>query len=163
MIIELVQTCGPTLRSNIVNLRGQRFGRLTVLEYAGSRPVTWHVRCDCGKEKTVRSSDLRSGKTVSCGCYGRERSYEARYTLNPTYVTVHDRLRKYRGRASQHLCQRCGQPALDWAYRGGDPDEMTSTFPRTFGMAYSTNLEFYVPLCRVCHVAVDQLGEPWSA
>lgn len=53
-----------------IDLTGQRFGRLTVLEYAGyQKGVMWKCRCDCGQEKIVRSDHLRYGKTVSCGCY----------------------------------------------------------------------------------------------
>lgn len=33
----------------------------------------WHCLCDCGKEVDVKSSSLRSGATISCGCYTKER------------------------------------------------------------------------------------------
>lgn len=53
-----------------LNLAGQRFGKLTVLEPAeniGSKTV-WRCRCDCGKEVAVKTCYLRSGHVVSCGC-----------------------------------------------------------------------------------------------
>lgn len=41
-------------------------GRWTLLEEA---PVHWWVcRCTCGTIRTLRASELRAGKTKSCGC-----------------------------------------------------------------------------------------------
>jgi hypothetical protein len=57
------------------DLHGQRFGRLVVLERAeGTRHghVMWLCRCDCGTEKIVAGSCLKSGDTTSCGCRLRE-------------------------------------------------------------------------------------------
>src|SRR5262245_53666065 len=54
-------------------LTGQRFGRLVVLRFAFTRGLGrktiafWWVRCDCGREKTVAGTSLRSGGTRSCG------------------------------------------------------------------------------------------------
>ena len=52
------------------DLLGQRFGRLTVLGSARKPNGTWvwRCQCECGNEAMVPSSDLRSGKTQSCGC-----------------------------------------------------------------------------------------------
>ena len=61
--------------SNFIDMTGRRFGRLVVLERAGSdahgKP-TWLCRCDCGRETTVDGTSLRRGRTMSCGCYQRE-------------------------------------------------------------------------------------------
>lgn len=56
---------------NFKDLTGQRFGRLVVVkesELRKSNRVTWHCKCDCGKEKDIISKDLVSGKSKSCGC-----------------------------------------------------------------------------------------------
>mgnify|MGYP007121549082 CR=1 FL=1 len=56
-------------------LKGQQFGRLLVVDRAGSdkaKNATWRCRCDCGKEKVVSSRDLITGDTRSCGCLQRE-------------------------------------------------------------------------------------------
>ena len=53
-----------------LDLTGQRYGKLTVLEPAenvGSR-TAWRCRCDCGGEAVVTTRCLRSGRTKSCGC-----------------------------------------------------------------------------------------------
>lgn len=57
--------------SKLIDLTGQRFGRLTVIEYAGTDKggkARWRCRCDCGKETIVIGKNLRSGRTKSCGC-----------------------------------------------------------------------------------------------
>ena len=61
------------------DLVGLRFGRLTVKEQAeshttksGQIKTRWICLCDCGKEVTVSASNLRQGKTKSCGCYRSE-------------------------------------------------------------------------------------------
>lgn len=51
---------------------GQKFGLLTVLSQVEKRGSTghiyWNCICDCGKEKAIRSSSLRTGHEKSCGC-----------------------------------------------------------------------------------------------
>ena len=56
------------------DLTGQRFGRLTVLERAGSRSgnSVWLCKCDCGVEKSILRSHLISGSTKSCGCLAKQ-------------------------------------------------------------------------------------------
>lgn len=53
-----------------IDLTGQRFGRLIVIERAESRSnqTYWKCRCDCGNEKVVDSYNLRKGLVKSCGC-----------------------------------------------------------------------------------------------
>jgi hypothetical protein len=56
---------------SLVDRSGERFGRLTILREAAERirgRVTWHCRCECGAEVTRTGSDLRIGRTTSCGC-----------------------------------------------------------------------------------------------
>jgi len=56
---------------------GDRFGRLTVVERAGSRrnrEALWRSVCDCGGETVVGSASLRRGHTKSCGCLYKETS-----------------------------------------------------------------------------------------
>jgi hypothetical protein len=72
-----------------VDLTGQRFGRLTVIEYAGKdkhRNILWLCKCDCGTETIVFSGNLKRGNTFSCGCYQRERTKDAHTTHNLTHT-----------------------------------------------------------------------------
>lgn len=52
------------------DLTGQRFGRLTVLEFVpDERPnSSWLCKCDCGKTKIVNSKHFYNSNTQSCGC-----------------------------------------------------------------------------------------------
>ena len=55
----------------LIDLTGQRFGKLVALEYAGTskrRESLWRCACDCGNESIVRGDVLRRGTTESCGC-----------------------------------------------------------------------------------------------
>lgn len=56
-------------RGATLDLRGQRFGRLVVIDRNGER---WNCQCSCGATKLVASYLLREGKTRSCGCLRRE-------------------------------------------------------------------------------------------
>lgn len=48
---------------------GNRYGGLTVISFVQMKPKgKWLCKCDCGGEKLVYGSDLRSGKVTSCGC-----------------------------------------------------------------------------------------------
>lgn len=53
-----------------INLAGERFGKLTVKERAGTQcgHVMWRCICDCGNQVFSTTNDLRRGKTKSCGC-----------------------------------------------------------------------------------------------
>lgn len=53
-----------------VNITGNRYERMLVINYAGDRK--WLCRCDCGAEKLAASSDLKRGFIKSCGCLSKE-------------------------------------------------------------------------------------------
>jgi hypothetical protein len=61
-----------------LDLTGQRFGRLMVLEAAPPRRdrtrsrLYWCCQCDCGVLREVEGNNLRRGLTRSCGCFNRE-------------------------------------------------------------------------------------------
>lgn len=55
----------------LIDLTGQTFGDLTVLERDATRKgkyVYWKCQCICGKIVSVRGQNLKSGSTKSCGC-----------------------------------------------------------------------------------------------
>lgn len=58
----------------LIDLVGQRFGRLTVLELVGKKGsyYYWKCKCDCGVIKNISGHSLRTGITKSCGCYHSE-------------------------------------------------------------------------------------------
>jgi hypothetical protein len=58
-------------KGSYINLSGQKFGRLTAVQYKGvrgRRRTYWECHCDCGNVVYVDSCHLRSGHTTSCGC-----------------------------------------------------------------------------------------------
>ena len=56
--------------SRFIDLSGQKFGRWTVISYAGKGK--WNCKCLCGTEKVVRGTHMKSGASKSCGCYGHD-------------------------------------------------------------------------------------------
>ena len=91
---ENIQSCGcyraekmrETGKKNVLNLEGQRFGMLLVLKRSESpknvktKSIYWLCRCDCGTEKIISGRCLKNQDTVSCGCYGRQKTPE-RFSL----------------------------------------------------------------------------------
>lgn len=62
-----------------LKLENQRFSRWLVLKEADKNKqgkIMWKCLCDCGTVRNVRMSDLRNGKSKSCGCLKRERAFE---------------------------------------------------------------------------------------
>ena len=67
----------------LVDLTGQRFGRLVVLRRADNigRQTAWLCKCDCGNESIVLGYALRRGTIQSCGC-GRNEAARERGKVN---------------------------------------------------------------------------------
>lgn len=83
-----------------------------------------------------------------------------------TYRGAHLRIGRLRGKASKHRCG-CGQPAQEWAYRGGCSHERTETkFDGRNGttrtVPYSPDPMAYDALCRSCHGKRDH-GGGWNS
>ena len=59
---------------NLIDLTGQKFGRLTVIKQVPNKgkETCWLCKCECGKEKIILGNTLRQKTTVSCGCYIKE-------------------------------------------------------------------------------------------
>lgn len=54
---------------------GKKFNRLTVIQsYVSDKygNIQWLCKCECGNEKVVNSSKLKSGHTKSCGCFAKD-------------------------------------------------------------------------------------------
>ena len=68
-------SCGCYKKENsskihLIDLTGQRFGKLTVLyrDFTSEKGTKWHCKCDCGNECIVFGDNLKRGHTQSCGC-----------------------------------------------------------------------------------------------
>lgn len=75
-----------------VDLTGKKFGRLTVLSEALKRGkrLYWTCECECGTIKDICGEKLTSGKTVSCGCYNREKGIKHGKSRERLYVIWND-------------------------------------------------------------------------
>ena len=91
-----------------IDLTGQVFGRLAVLEHEGKNKRgqhKWICKCTCGNNKTIIGDDLRSGHAKSCGCLIKEgNNLKHGHKNTPTYNS-------WRGMKS-----RCNNPN-DLAYK----------------------------------------------
>lgn len=97
----------------VVDLTGQRFGRLLVLykdDKNNKKDNKWICRCDCGNVISAYTTNLTRGKSTSCGCYRNELSKE-RMT---THGHSNDEHRLYR--VWDSMRQRCNNKN-DKAYK----------------------------------------------
>ena len=126
---------------------GAKYGKLTVLKYAGlqasptravnARQSMSLCRCDCGAEVLVANSELIRGRRHSCGCMRRKSNYihglsktrlfniwaEMRQrTMNPNNRGYAD----YGGRGIR-ICDEWSTfiPFREWALANGYSDELS--------------------------------------
>lgn len=94
---------------------GERFGRLVVVSRAPDvvpKQTRWNCVCDCGNAKVVYATHLRSGTTVSCGCYSSEQASKR--------ASTHGSVRHLAYRPWVLMKQRCLNPnATSYAEYGG--------------------------------------------
>lgn len=64
--------------SKLIDLTGKKFGRWTVVGFAGRRVteksvrMIWECMCECGNKRNVPAGVLMRGGSKSCGCLKRE-------------------------------------------------------------------------------------------
>lgn len=69
------------MHANAIDLTGQRFGNLIVVEETGRAAdgsVVWLCRCDCGKTTKEIGTRMRNGYVRSCGCAHVKHGYAFR-------------------------------------------------------------------------------------
>jgi hypothetical protein len=90
----------------LIDLTGQKFGRLTVIKgVRTNRHVQWLCRCECGNETVVAGSLLRNGNTRSCGCLQLELVSQRFKTHGHSYATNGKRTPTYN--SWYGMIQRC--------------------------------------------------------
>jgi hypothetical protein len=95
--------------SRVIDLTGQRFGKLTVLrrvENDRQGKARWACVCECRQDTVVSSDSLRSGNTQSCGCWGRTKLAQSRLRHGHARKSAGSKLYK----AWCHLKSRCLTP-----------------------------------------------------
>lgn len=132
--IGKVKTCREcSEKSKIVDISGQRFGRLVALQRVGrtlapngTRQSMWKCRCDCGNETVVKYIALTSGNTRSCGCMEEEnRHVNMQKTATQRRKSVSN---SFAGKLEDHplyktwksMLMRCNNPNVrDYKHYGG--------------------------------------------
>lgn len=97
-----VRSCGCLSNPPRKPYIGKRFGRLTVIDYAGTakelgktgKQNYWKCVCDCGKETIVGQTELQTGETQSCGCLHKDRMLESLKVIDGTSVVILESTRK---------------------------------------------------------------------
>lgn len=106
---------------SVVNLTGQRFGRLVVvgkstpyISPGGCKKSRWDCMCICGEKTIAMTADLLSGHTSSCGCYQKEMTSKALKTHGMRHTKIYH--------VWQSMKDRCQNPKnkryTDWGARG---------------------------------------------
>lgn len=104
------------IRIKRINMIGQKFGKLTVLEECEERTKNgtkiYKCHCDCGNYINVIGTNLRNGQTKSCGCLRVEISGQNNTTHGKTNTRLYNIYRK--------MIHRCyNKNAKDYKYYGG--------------------------------------------
>lgn len=87
-------------------LCGKRFGNLTAIKYVGvdkGRHKYWLFKCDCGNEPIAELSNVKSGRTISCGCIQNKRTIESHTTHGLTHTKIYGRYKA--------MVARCYRPS----------------------------------------------------
>lgn len=104
-----------------INMVGDRFERLTVVEFIGREHNSskWRCLCDCGVEVFAQRSALVAGTTKSCGCFRADRMSRLTYKHGEAGGEKR-RKRSPEYKAWDSIKQRCFNPnAKEWKWYGG--------------------------------------------
>ena len=123
---------------------GKKYGKLTVMSAVNVKTKQgsqwyWEMMCDCGKVATVKPYDAISGKTVSCGCYRKNRGCltkthgMSRTRLHKIWCGINNRCdpnhknsERY-GKRGITICEEWSrfENFRDWALANGYADNLT--------------------------------------
>lgn len=132
--------------SGRIEMIGKRFGRLTVIAFAGNaknRNALWICKCDCGVTTgSIRGHMLRSGRTTSCGCFRNEQSSIRARTHGKSNTRLYgiwsDMKKRCFNRKTERYCDYGGrgitvcdewrnsfETFYEWAMANGYSDDLT--------------------------------------
>ncbi len=132
----------------LIDLTGQKFGRLTVIERHGVKDghAAWNCKCDCGNIVTVNGRNLRNGRTQSCGCIHKEQLSERSITHGMTGTRLY--------RIWHCMINRCTyKNGSDYSYYGGRGitvcDEWLNSFETFRDWAMANGYEEHLTIDRI--------------
>lgn len=155
-----VQSCGCLAkesaaaigRAGIIDLTGQRFGRLVVLrrEKTLKRGISrWLCQCDCGEQTVTSTGSLRSGLTRSCGCLHREAARE-QGLKSATHGLTETRLYRVWGNMKTRCYNKRNRNYARWGARGITVcDEWRSDFQAFYDWAMANGYEDGLSIDRI--------------
>jgi hypothetical protein len=133
--------------SRFIDLKGQRFGRLTVvcrddlIKKDGKKETAFICKCDCGKVRKVLAYNLKNGHTQSCGCQSLENRVKAQTKHKMTGTRIYriwrgmktrcenpnDYHYKFYGERGIKVCEEWQnfEPFYEWALVSGYSDSLT--------------------------------------
>lgn len=135
--------------SKRIEMKGKRFGHLTVIDEAEERKnkaICWECKCDCGNVISVKGTSLRSGDAKSCGCSRSKRFSKVNYIhglradgKRPRTHVIWDNMKqrcnnpnraefKYYGGRGIRVCEEWSNSFLafhEWAIANGYRDDLT--------------------------------------
>lgn len=123
------------------DLTGQKFSKLTVIEQAGKDErgsKLWKCKCECGTEKIIKGTNLKSGNTKSCGCFRRniKKKHGMRNTrVYSCYIRMKTRCNnpncqeyQWYGARGIKVCEEWASSPMafiEWALNNGYDDNLT--------------------------------------
>ena len=149
---------------------GDRFGKLIVVKYngvhkkpSGSTVGLYLCECDCGNYTVVKTSNLTSGWTKSCGCLRHKE-------MTKDQVAINKIIRSYKKGAKER--------EIDWKIKDSYAKELISKECFYCGAKFSNEWDGYkyngidrvdnekgyeegnvVPCCKVCNVAKHDMTQ----
>lgn len=164
-------------RNRCVDLIGQRFSDLVVIEFVGNNrhgSRRWKCKCDCGNTIIKRSHDIVSGRTNSCGC--KTADHRALSSSRP-YTAFNHVYSEYRqGAKKRDLEWKLDKELFkkltkkDCYYCGQKPSKVYSPVSK-YAPSYTYNgvdrldsekgyvPENCVPCCNFCNIAKGAMDE----
>lgn len=133
-IENIIRRCSTKCNPCSINMMigGERFGNLTIVSHAYGR--YYNCMCDCGKP-VVCSSNLKDGKTASCGCLKYTQNGKNGRNLGVKQLAL-DTLGYY--------CDTCKSPDMLNVHHLNSDDRYKYS-------SYEEELEEVVILCHYCH------------
>lgn len=155
---------------------GRKFGRLTVLKSVGltyDKVEKWLCECECGNTTIVRTNNLISGNTKSCGCLFLE-TRQSKDIEKSTFNELYGRIRyiaKVRGNEfdltrdqvreiTSSKCHYCGvEPSQIHKRKGINGTSMyiyNGIDRKNNNLGYV--IDNVVPCCKICNYAKNTMN-----
>ena len=105
------------------DITGERFGYLTAIKKVGfkNKSTLWECKCDCGNTTIVQYTNLKKGRTVSCGCWNNKKRFTHKLSNHKLYGVYHS------------MKQRCyNSKSNNYALYGGKGIEVCTEWRTNF-------------------------------